>query len=237
MAALDCSAYDVLTFDCYGTLIDFEGGMLGALRAASPVLAAQDDDALLEAFARAETDAELPPYRSYREVLTLAAHGVARSFGTELDDATASAVPESIRDWMAFPDSVEALRRLSERFRLAVITNCDDDLFAWSDERLGRPFTWQITAQRSGAYKPGLASFELAFATIDVPRERILHVAQSRFHDHEPAARLGLDSVWIDRRHDRPGPGGTLPADATGLARFESMAAFADAALASPRRA
>ena len=110
-----------------------------------------------------------------------------------------------MRDWPAFPDSAEALARLKERFRLGVITNCDTDLFAASNERLGVAFDWVVTAELARSYKPSLRNFELAFETIPVPRERILHVAQSLFHDHVPAKALGLTTVWIDRRHDRRG--------------------------------
>ena len=112
-------------------------------------------------------------------------------------------------DWPAFPDSPDALARLAARFRLAVITNCDDDLFAASNRRLGVTFDWVITAQQVGTYKPSERNFEVAFERIGVPRERILHVAQSLFHDHVPAKRLGLTTAWIDRRHDRPGSGAT----------------------------
>ena len=115
----------------------------------------------------------------------------------------------SVADWPAFPDSAAALARLKTRFRLGVITNCDDDLFAASNERLGVDFDWIVTAQQVGSYKPDERNFHLAFERIGLPRERILHVAQSLFHDHVPAQRLGLTSVWIDRRHDRPGSGAT----------------------------
>ena len=114
-----------------------------------------------------------------------------------------------------------------------MITNCDTDLFAASNERLGVRFDWVVTAEMARSYKPGLAGFELAFATIPVPRDRILHVAQSLFHDHVPARQLGLASVWIDRRHDRPGSGATPVADASPDATYSSMRAFADAVSAS----
>ena len=222
--------YDVLTFDCYGTLIDWETGLLAALRAALPGVASVDDDVLLETYARHEAEAERPPYRRYRDVLTIGVRGVAADLGVEAPDAAAVAhFAESVRDWPAFPDSSEALARLHERFRLGVITNCDTDLFESSRERLGVAFDWVVTAETARSYKPGPAGFELAFATIPAPRERILHVAQSLFHDHAPAKQLGLATVWIDRRHDRPGAGATPLAQATPDATFPSMRAFADA--------
>ena len=230
---VDFDDYDVLTFDCYGTLIDWETGLLAALRSALPALDGVGDDALLEDYARHEADAERPPYRSYRDVLASSIRGVAADHGVEAAADAVAAFSESVRDWPAFPDSADALRRLHERFRLGVITNCDTDLFAASNERLGVAFDWVVTAELARSYKPGLAGFELAFATIPFPRDRILHVAQSLFHDHVPAKSLGLASVWIDRRHDRPGAGATPAAEAAPDATYVSMGAFADAVSAS----
>jgi len=232
--AVDFAAYDVLTFDCYGTLIDWETGLLAALREALPGSADVGDDALLETYARHEAEAERPPYRSYRAVLAAGVRGVADDLRLDVGDDAVARFAESVLEWPAFPDSAEALGRLHERFRLGVITNCDADLFAASSERLGTDFDWVITADAARAYKPALTGFELAFTTIPVSRERILHVAQSLFHDHVPAKQLGLTTVWIDRRHDRPGSGATPPARATPDATFPSMQAFADA-VSAPR--
>jgi 2-haloacid dehalogenase len=232
--AVDFGAYEVLTFDCYGTLIDWEAGLLAALREALPGAADVDDDALLETYARHEAEAEKPPYRSYREVLAAGVRGVADDLELDVADAAVARFSESVRHWPAFPDSAGALARLHERFQLGVITNCDRDLFASSSERLGVTFDWVVTAQDARAYKPALTGFELAFATIPVPRKRILHVAQSLFHDHVPAKQLGLTTVWIDRRHDRPGYGATPPAEATPDATYPSMEALADA-VSAPR--
>jgi 2-haloacid dehalogenase len=232
--AVDFRAYEVLTFDCYGTLIDWETGLVAALREALPGAADAADDELLETYARHEAEAEKPPYRSYRAVLAAGVRSVADDLGLTVAGDAVARFAESVRDWPAFPDSAEALARLHERFRLGVITNCDSDLFAASSERLGTDFDWVVTAEAARAYKPALAGFELAFATIPAPRERILHVAQSLFHDHVPAKRLGLTTVWIDRRHDRPGSGATPPAEAAPDATYPSMQAFADA-VSAPR--
>jgi 2-haloacid dehalogenase len=226
--------FDVLTFDCYGTLIDWESGLLTALREALPGAVDAADDALLESYARHEAAAERAPYRSYREVLATGVRGVAADVGLDLDDDAVARFSESVRDWPPFADSADALSRLRERVRLGVITNCDSDLFAASSDRLGGGFDWVITAELARAYKPALTGFELALATIPVPRERILHVAQSLFHDHVPAKQLGLTTVWIDRRHDRPGTGATPPAQATPDATYPTMQAFADA-VSAPR--
>ena len=226
---LDYDRFDVLSFDCYGTLIDWETGLLVALRTALPESTLADDD-LLEEFARHEAEAERGTYRPYREVLGAGLRGVANREETEVNDDVVARFSESVRDWPAFPDSHDALVLLQERFRLVVITNCDADLFEASRERLGVVFDEVVTAEAAGAYKPSERPFELAFATVEVPRERWLHVAQSLFHDHVTATRLGLSTVWIDRRHDRPGTGATPPASAEPNATYPSMAAFADAA-------
>jgi 2-haloacid dehalogenase len=235
VSTLDFGRFDVLTFDCYGTLIDWEAGILAGLRALlEPRGVTADDDDLLERYARHEAAIEAGPYLRYREVLARALAGVC----AELGAAPAPTPGElatfggSVADWPAFPDSADALARLHDRFRLAVITNCDDDLFAASARRLATEFDFVVTAQQCGSYKPSLRNFEIAFDRIDRPRDRILHVAQSLFHDHVPAKALGLASVWIDRRHDRPGSGATPPVAATPDLAVPGMAAFADLATA-----
>jgi len=222
---IDFGAYDALTFDVYGTLIDWETGIAAALRRAG---ASGTDDELLETFARHEAALEAGPYRTYREVLAGALRGVAADLGFEPADEAAFA--GSVGDWPAFEDSAEALAALKRRFKLGVITNCDDDLFALSNERLGAEFEWVITAQQARGYKPRPENFTFAFERIDVPRERILHVAQSLFHDHVPAKALGMTTVWIDRRHDREGFGATPPADAEPDLVVPDMRTFAQLA-------
>ncbi len=226
---MDLSPFHVLTFDCYGTLIDWEAGIVAALRrgASWPV----SDDVLLERFAAHEAEAEAGEYLPYREVLASAARGIARDAGVELSDDAAAAFGASVGDWPEFPDSRQALRRLAERYRLGVVTNCDEDLFAASNERLGVRFDWVITAERVRSYKPNPRHFEVALEEIELPKERILHVAQSLFHDHVPAKRVGLSTVWINRRAGRAGSGATPPAEAEPDATYPSLAAFADAAV------
>ena len=231
MAEFDFGRFKVLTFDCYGTLIDWETGIARALRTALGGLArALDDEGLLAAFARHEAAVESGPYLPYREVLARTARAVASELDATVADDAAKAFGDSVGDWPAFPDSADALRLLHERFRLGVITNCDDDLFARSNKRLGLDFDWVITAQQVGSYKPNPRNFEVAFERIGVPRERILHVAQSLYHDHVPARRLGLSTAWINRRHDRPGSGATPPAEATPDFEAPDMATFSAAA-------
>jgi len=233
MAGLDFDRFDVLTFDCYGTLIDWEAGILVALRA--PLAAhgiAAPDDALLEAFARHEAELEAGPYRPYREVLGEVLEAMLGHFGQAATLDERAAFGGSVADWPAFADSPAALARLHERFKLGVITNCDDDLFAASEARLGVSFDWVVTAQQTRRYKPNPRGFELMFERVGLPPARILHVAQSLFHDHVPAKRLGLSTVWVDRRGGQPGSGATPPATATPDLTVPDMATLA--ALARP---
>jgi 2-haloacid dehalogenase len=229
---IDFEAFDALTFDCYGTLIDWETGILEALR---PVIerggVQRRDDELLEIYARHEAALEAGPYLAYRDVLAQALQRLGDDLGIAPTDAELAAFSGSVADWPAFADSADALARLGRRFRLGVITNCDDDLFARSNERLGATFDWIITAQQAKSYKPSPRNFELAFERIDVPRERILHVAQSLFHDHVPAKQLGMTTVWIDRRHDRDGFGATPAAEATPDLTVPDMRSLADIAV------
>lgn len=230
---IDFGAFDALTFDCYGTMIDWESGILAALR---PVLethgTTRDDEQLLERFAHHEAALEAGPYLRYREVLAGALRGLGRDLGFEPSQAEQEAFGVSVREWPAFADSADALAQLKQRFKLGVITNCDDDLFAASNQKLRVKFDYVITAQQAEGYKPRIENFEFAFARIDVPRERILHVAQSLFHDHVPAKALGMTTVWIDRRHGKAGGGATPPAAAVPDMTFPDLARFAHAATA-----
>jgi 2-haloacid dehalogenase len=228
MAALDLDRFDVLTFDCYGTLIDWEAGILAAIRgplAAHGVEAADED--VLTAFARHEAEVEAGPYRRYREVLGEVLGAMVGHFGGEASPDERAAFGASVADWPAFPDSAAALSRLHERYKLGVITNCDDDLFAASQARLGVTFDYLVTAQQAKRYKPNPRGFELMFERVGLPPARILHVAQSLFHDHVPAKRLGLSTVWVDRRGARPGSGATPPAAATPDLTVPDMATLA----------
>jgi 2-haloacid dehalogenase len=235
---LDYDAYDVLTFDTYGTLIDWEAGLVAALHEAlGPAADALGDDDLLTCFAGVEHGAEAPGTR-YRDVLASSLAKVAAELGTTVSAARTAAFGGSVADWPAFPDSAAALQRLHTRYALATITNCDDDLFAASEPRLGVSFDLVVTAQQVGRYKPDPAGFHVAFERIQrelgVPRERILHVAQSLFHDHVTAKGLGMRTVWIDRRDGRAGGATPEAAPVEPDARFASMRDFAAAAVPEP---
>ena len=230
MDGIDFRAVEVLTFDCYGTLIDWETGIVSALRrVVGPEVAA--DDELLEAYAGNEAAAEAGPWKPYRQILGESMSQACRSYGLTPTSGNEAAFGGSVADWPAFPDSVDALARLKRRFGLGVITNCDDDLFGFSNRRLGEPFRWIVTAQQAASYKPSTRNFELAFERIDRPTDRIVHVAQSLYHDHVPAKALGLKTVWINRRHDRTGAGATPTAESRPDMTFSDMAAFAEIAV------
>jgi 2-haloacid dehalogenase len=229
---IDFAGFDALTFDCYGTLIDWEAGILDAL---APVVSSHrieaTDNELLERFARHEAALESGDYNTYRKVLALSLRGLCEEYGFTPSGQQEAEFAQAVGSWPAFKDSSAALRRLAKRFKLGIITNCDDDLFALSNQRLGVSFDWIVTAQQAGSYKPSLNNFEVAFATIGLPRHRILHVAQSLYHDHVPAKQLGMTTVWINRRHGKEGHGATPPAEATPDLTAPDMATFADMAL------
>jgi 2-haloacid dehalogenase len=207
---IDLGAYEVLSFDCYGTLIDWERGILTALR---PVFSRRrirlGDDRVLELYATFESAAERGAYVTYRQIL----REVMRRFGAELrftpTRSELNLLVESLRGWAPFPDTVEALRILKRHVKLAVISNIDDDLFAVTAGRLGVRFDWVITAEQAKSYKPSLNNFRMAIDRFGVPPRRVLHVAQSLYHDIIPAQRFGLSTVWVNRSQGREGFGAT----------------------------
>ena len=200
MTGVDFDRFDALTFDCYGTLVDWGTGITTAVAAVLERHGVEAKRAeVLDAYGRAETEAEAGPYLRYRDVVGQAMQAACRRFGVEPTAAEVAAFGDSVGDWPPFPDSTAALRRLAGRFRLGVITNCDDDLFARTSERLGVRFDWVVTAQQVGSYKPNENNFLRAFERIEVPRDRILHVAQSLYHDIIPTQGLGIASAWVNR--------------------------------------
>lgn len=201
---------EALTFDCYGTLIDWESGILETVK---PVLSRHgaqiDDDKLLEVYARLEHEAESGPYQSYRAVLGAVMEGLGKSLGFHPTAAERDLLAGALPDWKPFPDTIDALAALKKRYRLVILSNIDDDLFAGTAPHLAVPFDEVITAQQVRSYKPGLAHFKEALARTGLPARKILHVAQSLFHDVPPARALGFGTVWIDRRRGRSGGGAT----------------------------
>jgi 2-haloacid dehalogenase len=229
---LDFDGVEALSFDCYGTLIDWERGLLTAAdRLLAPHAVSLPGEDLLASFARHEARLEAGPYLRYRDLLGQVAAAICADHGITASAAELAAFGGSVVDWPAFPDSADALARLRGRFRLAVATNCDDDLFAASARRLGDPFDVVVTAEQARSYKPATRHFELLLERLALPPESIVHVAQSLFHDHVPAQALGLRSVWVDRRHGQAGGGATPEAEASPHLVVPDMATLAERVL------
>ena len=232
---IDADGYEVVSFDCYGTLIDWESGIAAVL---APWAREQGldlgDEELLRAYADNEAAVEREtPAALYPDVLAMAFRRTGEKLGTPVSEAWAQRLGGSVPDWPAFPDSRDALAQLARHYKLIILSNVHRAGFAASNRRLGGDFAAVITAEDVGAYKPAENHFRALDATLadlGVDRRRQLHVAQSLFHDHVPAKREGLPSVWINRRHDRPGWGATPePTDGwTFDLQFKSMGEFAD---------
>ena len=233
---LDFRRYAALTFDCYGTLIDWESGMLPILeRWAERSSVDLRGDALLEVFATAEARAETEhPSMLYPDILRDVMKRLAKHFGAAHDESAANQFAQSIGEWPAFSDSGDALRSLKRHYKLAILSNVDRASFARSNQRLGVDFDVIVTAQDVGSYKPNLRNFETVLGwlgALGVGKDSVLHVAQSPYHDHVPAKKLGVASVWINRRQAKPSHGATLPPKAPVIpdAEYPSMQAFAEA--------
>ena len=233
---IDLPKYDALTFDCYGTLIDWESGLLPILEAwAKHHDVSLRGDQLLEAFAQAETQIEADqPSMLYPDVLRNVVRLLGEPFQARRDENAEHELAHSVGDWPPFQDSPAALRTLKRHYKLVILSNVDRASFARSNERLGVEFDLIVTAQDVGSYKPDSRNFEAVLARlaeIGVPRSRVLHVAQSLYHDHVPAKQLGLASVWINRRKGKGGHGATLQPSISVHpdAEYPSMQAFADA--------
>jgi 2-haloacid dehalogenase len=230
------SDFDVLSFDCYGTLIDWESGIHSAL---APLLSRANvglsRDAVLEAFARIESRQQsLTPAMMYADLVAEVHGQLAIAWDVARDPAEDARFGGSIGDWPAFPDTVAALHYLKQYFRLVILSNVDRTSFQATNQRLGVAFDAIYTAQDIGSYKPDPRNFAYLLERMNeqgVVKAKLLHVAQSLFHDHVPANAVGLASAWIDRRHDAGGWGATAPAPAAVRYdfRFTSLGALAEA--------
>lgn len=211
---LNFNKYDVLTFDCYGTLIDWERGILTALK---PVLERHNihlsDDDILELYAKLESKIEKGEFIAYKIVLKKIMEDIGSKFGFNLSSSEKDCLVESLKNWQPFPDTVKSLQALKDKFKLAIISNTDDDLFAYSTKHLGVNFDYVITAEQVHNYKPAPDNFEFAIRKIGVSPDKILHVAQSIYHDIIPAKTVGLSTVWVNRRKGKKGFGATPPAN------------------------
>jgi 2-haloacid dehalogenase len=228
---LDFNRFEVLTFDCYGTLINWEDGILGALR---PIFAAHgkqiDDATALKFYGDFEAAAEKGEYRPYRQVLETVVRNFGERLGFNPTGEEVSSLPNSLAHWRPWPDTVKTLQKLKRRFRLCIISNVDDDLFAATAPRLEVKFDHVITAQQAKAYKPARRIFELALNRVGVSADRILHVGQSIYHDVIPAQSLGLATVWVNRPSARAGVGAVVSAQGNPDLQVSSLGELADAA-------
>jgi 2-haloacid dehalogenase len=239
---MNLADYGALSFDCYGTLIDWEAGIAAVLAPWAKEAALDlSDEELLLAYADNEAQAAVDmPDALYSAVLAEAFRRTGDKLGRPVSEEWAQRLGNSVPDWPAFDDSAEALALLAEDYKLIILSNVHRAGFAGSNNRLGVEFDRIITAEDVKAYKPAPNHFEAldeALEEMGVPRERVLHVAQSLFHDHVPAKRHGLPSVWINRRHDRPGWGATPEpaAEYSYALEFPDMISFAQAAREAKR--
>ena len=230
------SDFKVLTFDCYGTLIDWETGMITALKPLTSKLAPPlPRNAILEAHARAEAmQQRFTPAKTYRDLLAVVYKRLAEEWRVNVTWEECLAYGRSVGDWPAFADSAKALAYLKKHFTLVILSNVDNQSFALSNRQLEVTFDAILTAEDIGSYKPDLRNFEYMLETmtrLGHTRDQILHTAESLFHDHSPANAAGLKSAWIYRRHADEGFGATLnPGAIPGTDfRFNSMGALVEA--------
>lgn len=229
-------AYKALSFDVYGTLIDWETGMLTGLRPLTDRLSREmSDDAVLEMHARYESTAQaLTPSKRYPELLATVYRRCAEELGISVDWDECETYGRSVGFWPAFPDSLEALRYLKQHYRMIVLSNVDNRSFAASAERLGIAWDAVYTAEDIGSYKPSQRNFEYLLAGIEkmgISNRELLHTAESMFHDHVPGRANKLDNAWIYRRHAKQGFGATMnPGNlADWTFRFNSLQEMAEA--------
>lgn len=229
--------FKVLTFDCYGTLIDWEKGILTSLQ---PLLrrtsSRLSDDAVLEAYADAESAQEVEtPAMSYSKILRIVYANLARQWGIEPTEEECVAFADSVEDWPPFTDSPSSLQYLKQHYKLVILSNVDRKSFAGSNQKLEVEFDAVYTAEDIGSYKPDRRNFEFLISHLrsdfGIDKSHVLHTAQSLFHDHVPATAMGLATAWIDRRRDKTGWGATKPppTEARIDFHFDSMADLAKA--------
>jgi 2-haloacid dehalogenase len=218
-------AIRLITFDCYGTLIDWENGMLAGLRLMFSRDGQRPADAqLLEQYGKIEAEIETGPYLAYRQVLSRTVQEMGRRMGVTISEQQGAEFAQSLTSWNPFIDTVAALQSLKKKFRLGIISNVDDDLFAESRKKLGVEFDFVVTAQQVQSYKPSHRNFEEAMRRGGVSREQMLHAGQSLYHDIAPANALGIRNVWVNRPSIRPGSGAARPGEATPTYEVSTLA-------------
>jgi 2-haloacid dehalogenase len=223
--------FKALTFDCYGTLIDWETGIVEALAPLTSRIGRElSRNQILEAHARHESSQQLQtPGKPYRELLPIVYRRLAEEWGVSVSWKECVTYGQSVRNWPAFADSASALQYLKQHYKLVILSNVDNESFAASNEKLQVEFDAIYTAEDCGSYKPSERNFEYMIAkleTLGIRKHEILHTAESLFHDHVPANRFGLASCWIYRRHAQEGFGATMNPGSMPVYdfRFNSMA-------------
>jgi 2-haloacid dehalogenase len=209
----DFSRFSIITFDCYGTLIDWETGILGAIR---PILSAHHahltDADILRTYGEIEAEEESGSYQPYKEILTAVIRGFGIRLGFMPSEEEQQSLPNSLANWKPFPDTVAVLRRLKQKFKLGILSNIDDDLFSATAPQLEIEFDYVVTASQARAYKPSLEIFRLAQKRIGLPPQQWLHAGQSIYHDVIPARSMGIATVWVNRPSPLPNSGAAKPA-------------------------
>ena len=209
---LNFDHYEALSFDCYGTLIDWETGITDAVRSVAEAHGLDMTNAqILSLYSEIEPQAQQGEYAEYRVVLRNVMQGIADRLGFTPVDPDLDCLSATLGDWPVFPDTVNALRALKSRYKLAILSNTDDGLFAQTAPNLGVEFDKIITSQQAGTYKPSIHNFILAIDHIGVGADRLLHVAESMFHDIVPAKSIGLSAVWVNRHSGDDSTGATRP--------------------------
>jgi 2-haloalkanoic acid dehalogenase type II len=237
---MNVTDFKVLTFDCYGTLIDWESGMVEALKPlTSKVPRNLTRNEILEAHAFHESSQQLQtPSKAYRDLLPIVYKRLAEQWGVPSTHEACATYGRSVGNWPAFEDSPGALQYLKKFYKLVILSNVDNDSFEGSRKRLQVEFDAVITAEDAGSYKPSMRNFEYMMERLNaglsgtvVKKTDILHTAESLFHDHKPANEFGLASCWIYRRHQDQGFGATMPPGETPRIdfKFTSMADLAKA--------
>jgi len=207
---MEAADFDIITFDCYGTLIDWEAGIVDAFQTAAGAKQVElKAEQIIDAYAAEEATVEAMAYKPYREVLTETERRAAAILGWRVPVENAGFLAGSLPNWQPFPDTNPALERLSRRFKLGILSNIDDDLLTATRHHFTVDFDLIVTAQQVGSYKPGLAHFKEA--TFRLGDMRLLHAAQSYFHDVVPATQMSLPVVWVNRKSNQINSGGPMP--------------------------
>lgn len=201
---LDFDSFDVISFDCYGTLIDWESGILNSI---GPLLRlhgiAASEEEILSVYSRLERASQSKAFSPYDDILREMVRGFAECYEFNLPAGQENRLVDSLPNWVPFPETVRVLESLAGRYRLAIFSNISESLIAESVKQLGVEFDCIITADQTRTYKPNHHHFHLGLEKLEIPKERLLHVAESLYHDIQPTQELGIANVWVNRAKGR----------------------------------